>query len=306
MNLNDKFLLRKLPKIAEEKLNTKISDMKFIGGGSFGKVYKCTKADGETIILKAYHVSGMETTEANQLQILGKNTSVKMPKVYFTYNDDEIAVMCMSFIDGKNALDPSFLLKSKSQKQKFANDVIDGMLQWHSIRGEKFGYLENAAYDSWKEFYLENKVEKDLAGLKKLMDEGKYSKKNYDLLCRGLDIFKEVVNEPEYPVLIHGDLNIMNIMADPKDMKLTGFIDPCGSMWADNEYDLFQFLNMWGNAYNLYDTYKSKCKMSEHCDFKVAFYGALHENSMRLKGGLIVPVWEIQNNNRLKKAMKKY
>ena len=306
MNLDDKFLLEKLPKIAEEQLNTKLSDIKFIGGGSFGKVYRCTKSDGETIILKAYHVSGMETTEANQLQILSKNTSVKMPKVYFTYTDDEIAVMCMSFIDGKNTLDPSFLLKNKSQKQKFANDVVDGMLQWHSIRGEKFGYLENATHNSWKEFYLENKVQKDLYGLKKLMDEGKYSKKNYDLLCRGLDIFKEVVNEPDHPVLIHGDLNIMNIMADPRDMKLTGFIDPCGSMWADNEYDLFQFLNMWGNAYSLYDTYKSKCKMSEHCDFKVAFYGALHENSMRLKGGLIVPVWEIQNNTRLKKAMKKY
>lgn len=306
MNLNNKFLLKRLPEIAGEQLNTKISDIKFIGGGSFGRVYKCTKADGEVIILKAYHVSGMETTEANQLDVLGKNTSIKMPKVYFTYNDDEIAVMCMSFIDGKNALDPSFLFKSKSQKQKFANDVIDGQLQWHKVKGDKFGYLENATYDSWKEFYIENKVEKDLYGLKKLMDEGKYSKKNYDLLCRGLDIFKEVVNEPSHPVLIHGDLNIMNIMADPKDMKLTGFIDPCGSMWADNEYDLFQFLNMWGNAFSLYDTYKSKCKMSKHCDFKVAFYGALHENSMRLKGGLIVPVWEIQNNNRLKIAIKKY
>ena len=306
MNLNDKFLLSKLPKIAENQLNTKISDIKFIGGGSFGKVYKCKKSNGDTIILKAYHVSGMESTEANQLQILGENTSVKMPKVYFTYNDQEIAVMCMSFIDGKNTLDPSFLLKTKAQKQKYANDVIDGMLQWHNVKGENFGYLENATYDSWKEFYVENKVSKDLAGLKKLMDEGKYSKKSYDLLCRGLDIFKEVVNEPEHPVLIHGDLNIMNIMADPKDMKLTGFIDPCGSMWADNEYDLFQFLNMCGNAFSLYDTYKSKHKMSEHCDFKVAFYGALHENSMRLKGGLIVPIWEIQNNNRLKKAMKKY
>ena len=306
MNLNDKFLLEKLPEIAEEHLNTRIDNLKFIGGGSFGKVYKCTKSDGEIIILKAYHVSGMEKTEAEQLKLLGTNTSVKMPQVYFTHNDDEIAVLCMSFIEGKNALDPSFLLKSKAQKQSFANDVIDGMLKWHSVKGEKFGYLENATYDSWKEFYIENKVQRDLAGLKKLMDEGKYSKKNYDLLCRGLDIFKEVANEPESPVLIHGDLNIMNIMADPKTMKLTGFIDPCGSMWADREYDLFQFLNMWGNAYKLYDTYKSKCKMSEHCDFKVAFYGALHENSMRLKGGLIVPVWEIQNNNRLKKAMAKY
>lgn len=306
MNLNNKFLLEKLPKIAEEHLNTRIDELKFIGGGSFGKVYKCTKPDSEIIILKAYHVSGMEATEANQLKILSANTSVKMPQVYFTHNDENIAVLCMSFIDGKNALDPSFLLKSKAQKQAFANDVIDGILEWHKVQGEKFGYLENATYDSWKEFYIENKVSRDLAGLKKLMDNGKFSKKNYDLLCRGLDIFKEISNEPESPVLIHGDLNIMNIMADPKTMKLTGFIDPCSSMWADREYDLFQFLNMWGNAYHLYDTYKSKCKVSEHCDFKVAFYGALNENSMRLKGGLVVPVWEIQNNNRLKKAMERY
>ena len=306
MNLNDKFLLEQIPKIADKQLNTTVNGLKFIGGGSFGSVYKGTKTDGESIILKAYFVKGMEETEAQQLKILGENTSVKMPKVYFTYSDDEIALLSMSFIDGKNALDTSFLFKSKSQKQAFANDVVDGMLQWHSVKGEKYGYLENADYDSWKEFYIENKVSHDLAGLKKLMDEGNFSKKNYDLLCRGLDIFKEVVDEPESPVLIHGDLNIMNIMADPKTMKLTGFIDPCGSMWADREYDLFQFPNMWGNAYNLYDTYKTKCKMSEHCDFKVAFYGALHVNSMRLKGGLIVPIWEIQNNNRLKKAMKKY
>ncbi len=306
MNLDNKFLLEKLPKIAEGHLNARVNGLKFIGGGSFGKVYKCTKADDEIIILKAYHVSGMEKTEAQQLELLGANTSVKMPQVYFTHNDDDIAVLCMSFIDGKNALDPSFLLKSKAQKEVFANDVVEGILQWHNVKGEKFGYIENATYDSWKEFYIENKVSRDLAGLKKLMNDGKYSKKNYDLLCRGLDIFKEVVNEPESPVLIHGDLNIMNIMSDPKTMKLTGFIDPCGSMWADREYDLFQFLNMWGNAFKLYDTYKSKCEMSEHCDFKVAFYGALHENSMRLKGGLVVPVWEIQNNNRLKKAMSKY
>lgn len=306
MNLDNKFLLKELPRIAEEHLNTKIGGLKFIGGGSFGKVYKCKTADGETIILKAYHISGMEKTEANQLKILDANTIVKMPQVYFTYNDKNIAVLCMSYIDGKNVLDLSFLLKSKEQKQSFASEVVDGMIQWHNIKGEKFGYLENAIYDSWKEFYIENKASRDLAGLKSLMNNGKYSKKSYDLLRRGFDIFKEIVNEPANPVLIHGDLNIMNIMADPKTLKLTGFIDPCGSMWADREYDLFQFLNMWGNAFNLYDTYKSKCEMSEHCDFKVAFYGALHENSMRLKGGLIVPAWEIQNNSRLKKVMKKY
>ncbi len=306
MELNHKFLTNILPEIAEKNLQCKISGLKFIGGGSFGKVYKCTKADGETVILKAYFVNGMEKTEAEQLDILGANTRVKMPKVYFTYNDDNVALLCMSFIEGKNVLDTSFLLKSNALKQSFANEVIDGMSDWHRVSGDKFGYLGNASYDSWNEFYIAEKAERDLNALKKLAEGGKFSRKNYNLLCRGLDIFKEINAEPEKPVLIHGDLNIMNIMADPDTMKLTGFIDPCGTMWADPEYDLFQFLNMWGNAYKLYDTYKSKHNVTEHCDFKVAFYGALHENSMRLKGGITVPVWEIQNNLRLKNAMKKY
>ena len=138
MNLNDKFLLEQIPRIAEKQLNSPVSGLKFIGGGSFGRVYKGTKTDGEIIILKAYYIKGMEETEAQQLKILGENTSVKMPKVYFTYSDDEIALLCMSFIEGKNTLDPSFLLKSKKQKQDFANDVTDGMLQWHNVKGDKF------------------------------------------------------------------------------------------------------------------------------------------------------------------------
>ena len=303
---SDRYLLPLLPRIVNDKLGKTADNFKFIGGGSFGRVYKAVLSDGKTIAIKAYRVQGSQYEEAQQLKLLSENTSVKMPEVLFTYEDENTAILAMSFVDGQNVLNPMFLLKSKSQKQKFANDVVSGMLEWHSVKGEKFGYLENAVYNSWKEFYIENKVQKDLAGLKNLADDGKFSKKNYDLLCRGLDIFKEIVNDPESPVLIHGDLNIMNIMADPKTMKLTAFIDPCGTMWADREYDLFQFLNMWGNAYGLYDTYKAKYPVSEHCDFKVAFYGALHENSMRLKGGLIVPVWEIQNNLRLKKAMEKY
>lgn len=305
MNLDKKFLTEYIPVIARKNLGSEVSGLKFIGGGSFGKVFKAD-VKGETLIFKAYFVSGMEKTEANQLKLLSENTTVPMPKVFFTYNDEKIALLCMSFIKGKNALDPSFLLKSKKQKEAFADAVTDGMIEWHSVRGEKYGYTDNAVYDSWKEFYIEEKAKKDLEGLKNLMEKGKFPKKNYDLLLKAFEIFKNITDEPECPVLIHGDLNIMNIMADEKTMALTGFIDPCGSMWADREYDLFQLRNMWGDMYGVYETYKKKYPVSQHCDFKVAFYGALHEYSMRLKGGLVIPVWEIENSLRLKKAMKKY
>lgn len=302
---SDKNLLPLLPKIISEKLDKKADNIKFIGGGSFGRVYKATLSGGETIAVKAYRVQGSQYEEAEQLNLLSANTTVKMPKVLFTHEDDETAIMAMTFVEGQNVLKPAFLLKSKNQKQKFADDVISGMLEWHSVTNDKFGSLSDPVYDTWLEYYKKEKQEPWLAALKELTENGKFGKKKLKLLYDATELFNSLPEEETSPVLIHGDLNIMNIMADPKTLELTAFIDPCGSLWADREYDLFQFRNMWGDAYGLYETYKLKCKLSEYADFRVAYYASMHEAAMRLKGGLIMPLWEDLNNARLKKEMKK-
>lgn len=302
---SDKHLKPLFPQIVYEKLNKKFDKTKFIGGGSFGRVYKATLSNGETIAIKAYRVQGSQYEEARQLGILSENTSVKMPKVLFTYEDAETAILAMTFVEGQNVLNPMFLLKSKSQKQKFADDVISGMLEWHSVTNDKFGELSNPVYDSWLEYYKKEKQEPWLTALKELSENGKFSKKKLKLLYDATELFNKLPEEKTKPVLIHSDLNIMNIMADPKTLKLTAFIDPCGCMWADREYDLFQFRNMWGDAYGLYKTYKQKSELSEYTDFRVAYYGAMNEAHCRLGGGLIMPLWEILDNVRLKKEMKK-
>ena len=302
---SDKHLKSLLPGVISEKLNKKAVNFKFIGGGSYGRVYKVVLADGQVIAVKGYMLPGMHTEEAHQLELLSKNTSVKMPEVLFTYEDDNTAVLAMSFVEGQNVLNPMFLLKSKAQKQQFAEDVISGMLEWHSVKNDKFGSLSNPVYDSWYDFYKTERQEPWLKALKELSDKGKFSKKNMNLLFEATEIFNKLPEEGSEPVLIHADLNIMNIMADPKTLKLIAFIDPCGSMWADREYDLFQFRNMWGDAYGLYETYKRRCGASKYTDFRVAYYGAMLEASMRLKGGHIVPLWEDLNFARLKKEMKK-
>ena len=302
---SDKHLLPILPEIISKELGKNADKFKFIGGGSFGRVYKAVLSDGETIAIKAYRVQGSQYEEAGQLKLLSVNTSVKMPEVLFTYEDEDTAVLAMTFVEGQNVLNPAFLLKSKSQKQKFADDVISGMLEWHSVTNDKFGSLGNPVYDSWYEYYRKEKQEPWLAGLKELSKKGKFSKKKLKLLYDATELFNSLPEEKTNPVLIHGDLNIMNIMADPKTLELTAFIDPCGSLWSDREYDLFQLRNMWGDAYGLYETYKQKCKLSEYADFRVAYYASMHEAAMRLKGGLIMPLWEDLNNARLKKEMKK-
>ena len=302
---SDKHLLPVLPDIISEKLGKKSENFKFIGGGSFGRVYKAELSDGETIAIKAYRVQGSQYEEAQQLRLLSENTSVKMPEVLFTYEDDETAILAMTFVDGQNVLSPAFLLKSKAQKQKFADDVIAGMLEWHSVTNDKFGSLAEPTSDSWYEYYREEKQQPWLRALTELSEKGKFSRKKLQLLKEATELFNKLPEENSKPVLIHADLNIMNIMADPKTLQLTAFIDPCGSIWADKEYDLFQLRNMWGDSYGLYETYKRKCRMSEYTDFRVAYYASMHEASMRLKGGLIMPLWEDLNNARLKKEMKK-
>lgn len=302
---SDKHLKSLLPGVISEKLNKKAVNFKFIGGGSYGRVYKVVLADGQVIAVKGYMLPGMHTEEAHQLELLSKNTSVKMPEVLFTYEDDNTAVLAMSFVEGQNVLNPMFLLKSKAQKQQFAEDVISGMLEWHSVKNDKFGSLSNPVYDSWYGFYKAERQEPWLKALGELSDKGKFSKKKMELLFEATELFNKLPQEKTEPVLIHADLNIMNIMADPKTLKLIAFIDPCGSIWADREYDLFQFRNMWGDAYGLYETYKRRCGASKYTDFRVAYYGAMLEASMRLKGGHIVPLWEDLNFARLKKEMKK-
>ena len=302
---SDKQLLPILPEIISNELGKNADKFKFIGGGSFGRVYKVALSDGETVAIKAYRVQGSQHEEAKQLKLLSANTSVKMPEVLFTYEDEDTAILAMSFVGGQNVLNPVFLLKNKKQKQKFAQDVISGMLQWHGVINDKFGSLENPVYDSWYEYYKKEKQEPWLVALKELSNNGKFSKKKLQLLTEATELFNSLPEENTVPVLIHADLNIMNIMADPKTLKLTAFIDPCGSIWADKEYDLFQLRNMWGDAYGLYETYKSSSKTSEFIDFRVAYYASMHEAAMRLKGGLIMPLWEDLNNARLKKEIKK-
>lgn len=302
---SNKQLLAVLPDIIFGKLNKRADKFKFIGGGSYGRVYKVQLSDGETIAVKGYKLQGMQHEEAHQLKFLSEHTSVKMPEVLFTYEDKDNAILAMSFVEGQNALSPLFLLKSKSQKQMFADEVISGMLEWHSVTNDKFGSLSNPVYESWYDYYKTERQDPWLKALKELSDKGKFSKKKMKLLFEATELFNKLPKENTKPVLIHADLNIMNIMADPKTLKLIAFIDPCGSIWADREYDLFQFRNMWGDAYGLYETYKRKYELSEFTDFRVAYYGAMLEASMRLKGGHIVPLWEDLNFVRLKREIKK-
>lgn len=293
-------------RIIETNTGSKVEKIKYVGGGSFGEVFRASLADGRVLAVKAHRRKGFQYSEAERLTVLAENTSVKMPEVVFTYGDETSDIIGMTFIEGKNVLSPQFMLFGKEKKVAFANAVVDGLLELHSVKGEKYGAFADPQYESWKEYYITEKQQPWLEGLEKLVKEDKFSCKKLEVLKTATGIFNSIPDESQTPVLIHGDINIMNIMADPKTFALTGFIDPGEAIWADKEYDLFQLRNMWGDSFGLYENYKSRIKVSEYTDFRVAYYGAMNEASCRMAGGLVFPLWEDLCNIRLKKILKEY
>lgn len=89
LNNSDKHLMSVLPDVIFEKLNKRATDFKFIGGGSYGRVYKVTLSDGDVIAIKGYKLQEMQHEEALQLSFLSKKQVLKCPK-YFSHTKTTI------------------------------------------------------------------------------------------------------------------------------------------------------------------------------------------------------------------------
>ena len=292
--------------VIKENSDIDIKSVKYLGGGSFGRVYKCTDRNDKPYAFKVFLTPDMAEKEAFALRSLAQSKSIKIPEVYFVTTDREKSpfdCMLFEFIDGINGLSPALYLASKKKRQAFADIVIDAQLSIHNIKSDKFGPIENPIYDTWLDFYrpFAQKIYNDAIEKNK---EGKFDKYVLDIMKEAWKEFDNIFTEDVYEAcLIHGDLNVMNIMIDKK-LKPIAFIDPLNSMYADREYDLFQLMNLTGERYRLYDNYKSKFKVSEKCDLKCAFYRLWNEAMVYLNTGSYTGFIMRSAINYMKKQLK--
>lgn len=278
-------------KIASQQMGQPVKKIKYLGGGSFGRAYKVTFQDDKKIVIKFLRANDMLEKEVYDLGLLAANCTVKIPRVLFSLKaDDKVPVDCygMELITGKNAVfSIGLLLKSKRNRKQFADEVTTALHNIHCHKNEKFGDTLCPTYTYWLDFYKPY-AEQILNKAEEMSSKGELPKKVIDTMREAWKkfdiIFSEEVSEA---CLIHGDFNVANMMIDKK-YKLSGFIDPLNSMYADREYDLFQFDNLTGKRFFLRQTYIEKYGASKYCDAKCAFYGLFHEVYSYIKSGMLV------------------
>lgn len=273
--------LRYAKLVVQNEMNCKVRKIKYLGGGSYGFAFLAeTDCSPQKLVIKGCRVEGMHVAEARDLTLLRDGCPVVVPKVYFTYdatNEIPMDFICMDYIEGKDCFTNfSLLFKSKKSRLAFADEVTDVMNYWHSKTNDKFGLIGNAVYDNWLDYY--KPFARDiLETARRLTDSGMLDDNTLKTMEAAWNNFDYIFSEPiEKASLIHGDLNVMNIMSDNK-LQSISIIDPLESRWADKEYDLFQLRNLTGDRFYLYETYKKKYPVSEKCDIKCSFYGLYNE-----------------------------
>ncbi len=277
--------------VAKERCDNEIRRVKYMGGGSYGKAVKVEYADGGAIVVKFMRVDGMLEKETGDLTLLRENCSVKMPAVLFKrYKDERVPVDCyaMEYIEGKPMIyDFSLYFASKKKRLAIAEKIAEGLHSLHECKNAKFGDALNPDCDSWLEYYKPF-AKSVLDKAQELAKKGKLKKDIVETMQKAWDkfgiIFEEEVKDA---CLIHGDLNVVNIMVD-KSHNLKGFIDPLNSCYADREYDLFQFYNLTGKRFSLGEVYAEKYGASKRFYDKLAFYGLFNEVYCFIKSGVLV------------------
>ena len=273
------------------EMGCRVLASKFLGGGSFGRAVKIVTAD-ESFVIKLLLSPGMLEKEVFDLSLLQNACPVPMPKVLFTHPSSEkipVDGYAMTLIPGKSALlSPLLYLSGKGVRMRFADEVTSALHAVHCVTNGKFGDTMHPDHSSWDEVY--RPFARDIAEKTRLavsagelpQSVGRAAEAAWE---RYDDIFCEEVNAAS---LIHGDLNTANIMVSKR--RLTGLIDPLNCMWADREYDLFQFDNLTGKRFSLSDTYIKKYGASKMVRQKLAFYGLFNEVYCFFKSGALIPL----------------
>lgn len=276
---------------AREQAGREAIRARVLGGGSFGTAVELTLEDGGAMVVKLLRAEGMMRKEVHDLQLLRAHCPVRMPRVLFARDrGGDIPVDCygMERIAGKNALFSLRLLaESEAKRRAFAEEVTAALHAVHACTGEAFGDTMHPDCGSWLQYYrpfAEAVWEQAEAMHAAGSLPGKVIAAMRAAMARFDDIFCEEVTKP---CLIHGDLNIGNIMVG-KGGRIEGFIDPLNSLYADREYDLFQFDNLTGKRFYLRETYLKNYGGSERVLVKLAFYGLWNEVFCYIRSGMLV------------------
>jgi len=188
-----------------------------LSGGCIGDVYAVDFDANKRVVVK--HDSSADAkldVEAFMLRYLAEHSNLPVPAVRFAASD----LLIMEFIDGES------LFSAKAEEH--AADLLAAL---HECRANEYGldrdtligglYQPNTKTSSWVTFFRDHRI-MHMARL--AHDERRIDTTMLGRIESFAGRFEELLADPPYPSLLHGDVWTTNVLA--LDGRITGFIDP--------------------------------------------------------------------------------
>jgi fructosamine-3-kinase len=225
----------------EAALGERLLSARPMGGGCIGEVYRAELEDGSTVVAKVDRAGESHLMrEAYMLRYLREKTELPVPEVYFSSEE----LLLMEFVEGSNRL--------SAGAQHHAAELLAGL---HGITAGAYGHERdtligsldqpNPWTPSWVEFFRDRRL-LYLAGV--AHRAGRLPSEDLKKIERLAERLDDLIEEPERPSLIHGDVWSGNVLA--KGDRITAFLDPA-IYHADPEIELafISLFNSFGEPF---------------------------------------------------------
>lgn len=197
--------------------DTRVERADRISGGDINEAYGLTLADGKCIFMKSNAKQNLSffTAEAAGLTAIARTEAIGTPQILGVGTDEKGAgysFLLLEFISGKS--------RSRNYWEDFARQLsdmhrapTDGL-----VSGGKYGFDSdnyigmrrqiNTVHDSWISFFRDCRLEPQFQDVARYFD-----REDRKRIVWFLDHMDELLVEPEYPSLLHGDLWSGNVIA---------------------------------------------------------------------------------------------
>lgn len=201
----------------ETALGARAEDVRRLGGGCVGEVYRARLADGADVVVKVDRRAEPNLdVEGFMLRYLAEHSPLPAPAVRHA----EPRLLIMDHAPGGSLFSEA--------AERHAAELLAAC---HAAAGERHGldrptligslHQPNDWEDSWIAFFAEHRVlHMAEAGLR----EGRVPRDVFKRIVAFADKLDGLIEEPKHPSLLHGDVWTTNVLAEGE--RITAFLDP--------------------------------------------------------------------------------
>lgn len=269
--------------------NVKITDRKQVAGGDINEAYRLTLSDGMHIFMKSNQGKSVSffQREAEGLAAIAETGAISTPQVFGCgTGENGGAFLLLEFVESRRPgkdyqeiLAQQLARMHQSRTENFVTGGIYGFVQDNYIGANP---QVNTPCKSWTEFFRDCRLKPQF-----LQASDYFGKEEWKKITELLERTGEILTEPEYPSLVHGDLWAGNVMTGSDG--LAWLTDPAACV-GHREADLAMTELFGGFSGKFYEAYREAAPLQPGYEKRRDFYNLYHLlNHLNLFGRSYLP-----------------